>query len=129
MTLVEHVINGKKYIYDHHRNGDKSISTYIGPAQSVTLQKRIKDSKSLRDNPEYPKAHATANKAEQKEYGTKRFDKLNEEIRHKIVDNELAGRHTKEGILKASTKIDKKFIGQVLYHERIEHDRMTRKKK
>jgi hypothetical protein len=128
MTLVEHVIKGKKYIYDHHRKGDQTVSTYIGPTESVTLQKKVLDSKSLRNNPDYHKAHAAANRAEQKEYGTERFDKLNEEIR-KLSDSELAGKHTEEGVLKASTKIDKKFIGQVLFHERIEHNLMARKKK
>jgi len=129
MTLVEHVINGKKYVYDHHRVGDETVSTYIGPSNQIALKDRIQDSKSLRDHPNYLRAHNAANKAEQKEYGSKRFDKLNEEIRDKLSDKELAGKHTKDGKLKASTKIDKKFLGQVLFHERIENSIMVNKNK
>ncbi len=128
MTLVEHVIKGKKYIYDHHRVGNETVSTYIGPSNQVVLQDRIPDSPLLRDHPDYRRAHMTANEAEQKEYGSKRFDKLNEEI-NKLSDIELAGRHTKKGELKVSTKINKKFLGQVLFHERIENSIMVTKNK
>lgn len=42
MAEVIHHINGKAYLYDHHREGDKVVSTYLHPVDSTgtTRQKR-----------------------------------------------------------------------------------------
>lgn len=48
MAEVIHHINGRDYLYEHHREGDKVVSTYLHPVYTNTQQKT--DSEIVPDN-------------------------------------------------------------------------------
>ena len=75
----------------------------------------------------YTHAHQRANRAEIKKYGKQRFDKLNKLIKTLIPKGELAGKHTKSGIIQLSTKIPKRYRNQIKFHELIEMNNMKSK--
>ena len=75
----------------------------------------------------YRHAHRKANKEEKEQYGKQRFNKLNTIINKIIPNNELAGKHTKSGIIQLSSKIPKQYRNQIKFHELIEMNNMKSK--
>ena len=75
----------------------------------------------------YPYAHRKANEAEKERYGTTRFNRLNKIIKKVIPKGEWAGTHDKQGRIKVSRKIPRKYRGEVALHERIERDMMRKR--
>lgn len=97
---------------------------------AYTLVKRIKKTgfpvftKSGRVSTKWKKSHQAANRAEKKRFGKRAFKALN---KVKLPKDELYGSHTKSGKILISSRIPKKFRGQVAYHEKVE-SRLMRKK-
>lgn len=75
----------------------------------------------------YKQAHQRANIAEIKKYGKQHFNKLNKLIKTILPINELAGKHTKQGIIQLSNKIPKRYRNQIKFHELIEMNNMKSK--
>jgi len=77
----------------------------------------------------YATAHAKANAAEKKKFGKKAFKelaKLDEKAGHK---HKLIGKNLKSGKLEVSKSVPKRFRDEVAYHEKVENDILTAKKK
>jgi hypothetical protein len=121
MALVVHNIHGKKYLYDHHRVNGKVVSTYIGKAEDIGTQQSISSRGYPVSSKKYPEAHRKADKAELKEYGTKRWDEV-EKVAEDVPEKELAGSHNDKLIV--SKKVPERLRGQVLYHEKKEKEIM-----
>jgi len=124
MAIVIHTIHGKKYAYDHHRVNGKVVSAYLGKESDVGTQQTISSKGYPVSSNNYPKAHKQADKHELKEYGRKRWDKV-ESVVQDIPDEELAGSHNNKLIV--SKKVPKELRGQVLYHEKKEKEIMDKK--
>lgn len=75
----------------------------------------------------YPYAHRKANEAEKQKYGTRNFKALEKVIQKRLPIGELAGTHTKEGQIRISKRIPKKYRAEIEHHERIEHLYMIKK--
>ena len=124
MALVTHTIHGKKYIYDHHRVNGKVVSTYIGKANDISTQQTISSKGYPTSSKSYPESHKKADKEELKEYGKKRWDRV-EKVAVDLPEQELAGSHNNKLIV--SKKVPKELRGQVLYHEKKEKEIMEKK--
>lgn len=121
MSLVIHTINKQRYVYDHHRVGNKIKSTYLGREDKVLVQGIISSNGYPVNSPDYPAAHKTADKRELSEYGKARWDKV-ERLAVNTPRGELMGTHN--GTISVSKKVPEKYRGQVLYHEKQEAEIM-----
>ena len=70
----------------------------------------------------YKKAHASANRATLDKFGGKIAKAVN---KIKVPNDELLGSHTKQGVIKVSSRVPKKLRPAIAYHEKIEHGLMT----
>lgn len=99
---------------------------------AYTLVKRIKRSgwpvftKSGKVSKKWEKAHPAANKAVLKAMGSKVAKAVN---KIKVPKTELLGSHTKSGKIIISKRVPKKLRGAIVYHEKVEHRLMTKKKR
>ncbi len=90
----------------------------------IKIQQSISNKGYPTNNKCYTNAHKKANEAEIEKYGKKRFDELNTLINKILPKGELAGSHTKNGIIKRSDKIPKKYWKQIDFHEEVEINNM-----
>lgn len=116
-----HKIGNGHYGYDHHRvPGKQNVEcTYLGIAGAEYTTSVLKD-EGFTERAGYEERHKVASELERQEYGQKRFDELEKEIREKLKPGELAGKYQiVDGKIKVEVneKIDKKFHKQIIYHE------------
>jgi hypothetical protein len=76
---------------------------------------------------DYAQAHRKANKAEEKQFGKRAFNKLEKYVKGSSK-HELIGKNLKSGKLEVSKKVPKKMREEVAYHEEVEN-KILRKRK
>lgn len=81
--------------------------------------------KSGKVSSKWKKSHESANKAVLKRFGSKVAKAVN---KIKVPRTELLGSHTKGGKIKISKRVPKKLRGAIVYHEKVEHRLMVKKK-
>jgi hypothetical protein len=99
----------------------------MGAVMEIKIVPKIKATGYPVGEPGYKQAHIAANTAEKETFGARKYNALEKEISRKIPPGELAGSHTKTGIIKVSKKIPKKYHSEIIVHEKTEHRIMSRK--
>lgn len=129
MAIVKHEIppgSGRVYLYEHHRvPGRGVVCTYLGRSDEVKYVPSIPEEGFPVTGKGYHAGHKAGQEAEKDEYGEPRAKEFDKHINEVIPEGELAGSHTRDGKILISKKIDPEYHGQLIVHERTEHEKMT----